>query len=331
MPWDNTEPFLPPPPPELRWTPVARVSPASQLVPSSEEWAQWRAYAPAQMVCRGKGKGRTCRKVQPSAVDAANTTAVVKPKAIHTAYGQSIQVRYPYDGKGQKVYEIYVSPGEFTRLLLPVEERLAAKLALDPQAWEVSYGKAGAEGARQELIAVRPLQAPQKGRDMILLQSGLTIYLQFLAQERPGMLSVVWEMPEPATAPVPELPLDQRPPTFNSDAAYSGYVVKLEGKSGFEPPWYPKAVVDDGRNTLINLGTAMDGQRMPSVVGIQQNGKPALVASRLYIHPERQQDSAWFYVQGLHPALALKDAAGMSVLITRQVPVSVQEQTHAQR
>jgi len=26
--------------------------------------------------------------------------------------------------------------------------RLAAKLALDPQAWEVSYGKAGAEGAR---------------------------------------------------------------------------------------------------------------------------------------------------------------------------------------
>ena len=145
------------------------------------------------------------------------------------------------------------------------------------------------------------------------------------------MLSVVWEMPEPLSAPVPELPLDQRPPKFNSDTQYSGYVVKLEGKGGFLPPWMPKAVIDDGRNTLVQLGSSLEGQRLPSVVGIQQNGKPAIVASRLYVHPERPQASAWLYVAGLWPALRMKDSAGLTVNITRQVPASAMEGNHAQR
>ena len=120
IPWDNSEPFLPPPPPELRYKPtVATMTPASQLMPGSDEWAQWRAYTPPQTVCTGKGRRKKCTKVQATAVDQANTTAVVKPRAVHTAYGQSIQVRYPYDGRGQKVYEITTSPGEFTRLILP--------------------------------------------------------------------------------------------------------------------------------------------------------------------------------------------------------------------
>jgi hypothetical protein len=153
-----------------------------------------------QTTCTGKGKRRRCRKVPASAVDQTNISAVVKPKAVHTAYGQSIQVRYPYDLRGHKVYEIHTSPQEFTRLILPPDERLAAKLALDPAAWEVSYGKTGTEGSRQELIAVRPVQAPQRGRDMLLFQSGLTLYLQFVASERPGMLSVAWDMPPRPTA-----------------------------------------------------------------------------------------------------------------------------------
>jgi hypothetical protein len=235
-------------------------------------------------------------------------------------------VRYPYDTRNLKVYEIQTSPQEFTRLLLPIEERLAARLTLDPNAWEVVYGKSGAEGSRQELIAVRPLQAPQKGRDMLVFQSGGTpIYLQFIAAERPGMLSVAWDIPVPevvANKP-PEIPLDQRPPIFRAQLAYAAYGLSAGGKATLTPPWHPSKVVDDGQNTLIHLPTNLAGQRMPVVTGIQQNGKPALVQSRLYVRKDRPQDGAWLYVQGLWPALELTDSAGLKVKIVRQVPPPV--------
>lgn len=89
--------------------------------------------------------------------------------------------------------------------------------------------------------------------------------------------------------------------------------------------------MDDGKNTLVALGSNLDGQRLPSIVGIQQNGKPALVASRLYVHPEHPEWGAWMSVGGLWPAMKLTDAAGLSVLITRQVPASVAENAHATR
>jgi type IV secretory pathway VirB9-like protein len=238
---------------------------------------------------------------------------------VHTAYGQSIQVRYPYDLRGQKVYEIHTSPLEFTRLLLPEGEQMAAKLALDPALWEVSYGKTGAEGSRQELIAVRPVQAPQKGRDMLLFQSGLTLYLQFIATERPGMLSVAWDMPARQMTP-PPLPLDQQPPKFDNARAYAGYRLEVDEKAALTPPWLPTAVVDDGKNTLIRLPGTLEGTRMPVVTGIQQTGKPALVQSRLYVRPEH---GAWLYVQGLWPKLMLRDGAGLTVALVRQPP-----QTH---
>jgi hypothetical protein len=256
----------------------------------------------------------------------------VKPKAQYMLNGASALVRYPLDLRHQmQVFEIVMSPGEFTKLLLPRAERLAAKLTLDPNDWEIIYGKSGEEGSRQEIVALRPTKAPQKGREVVLLQSGLTIYLQLIAREHIGMLAVTWDLPESTSAPVPEVPLDRRPPKFNTAEAYAGYTIKLEGKNTFKPPWYPKAVVDDRKNSLIQLGGTMEGQRMPSVVGIGQNGKPALVASRLYIHPGDSTQGAWLYIQGLWPALRLQDAAGLSVLITRQVPASVAEATHAAR
>ena len=92
-------------------------------------------------------------------------------------------------------------PSEATYLLLPQDERLAAKVLLNPEAWEVTYGKSGAEGPRREVVALRPVQAPQTARALLVLQSGLTIHLKLLAHTKPGMLSVTWDIP--ALAPVP--------------------------------------------------------------------------------------------------------------------------------
>ena len=56
---------------------------------------------------------------------------------------------------------------------------------------------------------------------------------------------------------------------------------------------------------------------MPVVSGVQQNGSLALVQSRWYVRPEH---GAWLYVQGLWPALQLKDAQGLRVRVVRQAP-----------
>jgi type IV secretory pathway VirB9-like protein len=230
--------------------------------------------------------------------------------------GTSAQVRYPLALDREAIYEILTCPSEATYLLLPDEERLAAKLLLNPERWEVTYGKNGAEGSRREVVVLRPTTAPQTARGLLVLQSGLTIHLKLLAQEQPGMLSVSWEVPERPISP-PEVPPDQRPPQFDNALAYAGYTIQLEGKATEPPPWFPEAVLDDGKHTLIKFRGTLEGIRLPVVSGIQQTGKPALVQSRLYVRPDH---GAWLYVQGLWPALRLKDSAGISVRLVRQVP-----------
>ena len=109
--------------------------------------------------------------------------------------------RIPLIATRTRIYEVHTSPEEATYLLLPPDERLAAKVLLNPEAWEVTYGKSGAEGARREVVALRPVQAPQTARALLVLQSGLTIHVKLLAMHAPGMLSVTWDIP--ALAPVP--------------------------------------------------------------------------------------------------------------------------------
>jgi Conjugal transfer protein len=165
----------------------------------------------------------------------------------------------------------------------------------------------------------------------VLFQSGTQIFLQFVSQERPGAMVVAWQLPPPTVPkPVP-VPLDKQPPKFNRDQTYSGYTVTLEGKHKLTPQWMPKVIVDDGRNTLVRLGQTLEGQRMPVVAGVLQNGKEAIVSSRLYMREDRLQDGAWMYIQGLHPAFVLRDAGGATVKVVRQVPPSlVQEVGHVQ-
>ena len=310
----------PVPVPSAPPAPVVTEHPAIALLPPAEEWALWKPYSPpVAPTCTGKGKKRTCTDTAPSAVDAANAGAVVKPTAQHTAGGTSAQTRYPYDRQKARIYEVHTSPGEATYLLLPQDERLAAKVLLNPEAWEVTYGTSGAEGARREVVALRPVQAPQTARALLVLQSGLTIHLKLLAHTKPGMLSVTWDIPAltpvtPARAP---LPVDQRPPQFDSAHAYAGYTLEADDNPTRTPPWLPEAVLDDGRNTLLKFRGTLEGIRVPVVSGVQQNGSLALVHSRWYVRPEH---GAWLYVQGVHPALQLTDAQGLSVRVVRQVP-----------
>ena len=137
---------------------------------------------PRSVRARGRSGGVPSRHA--TAVDTANAGAVVKPTAQHTAHGTSAQTTYPFDRHKERIYEVHTSPEEATYLLLPQDERLAAKVLLNPEAWEVTYGKSGAEGARREVVALRPVQAPQTARALLVLQSGLTIHVKLLAMPR---------------------------------------------------------------------------------------------------------------------------------------------------
>jgi type IV secretory pathway VirB9-like protein len=327
IPWENGVAFIvnTPPPPELAWKDPPRTkSPLAASLPTAEEWPLWQRRGSAQEVCHGKGSRRRCRAVTAaslSAVEQANASAIVRPTPLNTTMGTSAQTRYPLDLRVEKMYEVHTSPSEASYLLLPDGERLAAKMLLNPVQWEVTYGKNGAEGSRREVVAIRPTLAPLVARGLLVLQSGITIHLRLLAQERPGMLSVTWDVPRTVTTD-PAVPLDQQPPKFDNAQAYDGYTVALEGKKKAAPPaWFPDAAFDDGKNTLIKFPGTLEGIRMPVVQGIQQTGKPALVQSRWYVRPEH---GAWLYVQGLWPALRLQDGAGVQVTIVRQAPSQAQ-------
>ena len=260
-------------------------------------------------------------------MDAANRGAVLRATPFNTKQGTSGHVRFPFHPREASVYEIVTSPHEFTYLALLEGERQATQLLLNPDHWEVLYGKSGDEGARQEVLTVRPIvqadhKLPPRTRAVVVYQSGLKQWLLFRAQERPGMISVEWFIEEEHQKPVPP-PVDQQPPAFDGERVYAGYSITMESKKKLPPPWLPEAVIDDGMNTLVKFRTDFTGVRLPIVSGVQQNGQPALVQSRLYVRPGT--GAAWLWVQGLWPAFRLKDAAGITVKIVRQVPKPGQE------
>jgi type IV secretory pathway VirB9-like protein len=293
---------------------LGAVRPVSLQPPRGEEWKLWRAQESPKQVCRGKGKRRKCSTVGPDAVAQANRGALVRPTPFNTALGQSAVVRFEVDPKYNRVYEIVTSPLETTLLAFPEGERLASDLLVNEQLWEVKAGRAGVEDAQREVLAIRPLYAPMIGRGVVLLRSGAQILLKLVAQEQPGALSVTFDLPATAIAPPKPTP-DQVPPRFDTANAYEGYTLQVEGKA--RPAWMPEGILDDGHNTLIKFPGLLEGMRVPVVNGIRQDGKPALVQSLLYIRPEH---GAWMYIQGLWPALELKDAAQVGVKIVRQPP-----------
>jgi len=295
--------------------------PLLSMIPVGEDWSLWETVRPAKQVCTGKGKARKCRPIKEDAVTQANQGALVRATPAHTKAGLSAQTRYPLDTWRAAIYEIVTSPDEATYVIMPEGERLSMRLVVNPYQWEVAYGESKGD-TRTESMVVKPVTAPLVARGMLVFQSGLRLHLKLVARKQPGMLSVSWDLPpQPPPPPPPQV----LPPEFNKDRAYANYTLELDGKQ--KPPWYPVGAVDDGKNTMIKFPTQFDGIRMPVVQGIQQNGSPALVQSRLYQRPEH---GAWLYVQGLWPALSVRDAAGITVKVVRHTPrtLTLEERTY---
>ena len=148
--------------------------------------------------------------------------------------------------------------------------------------------------------------------------TGLIIFCKLLAFEKGAMLSVTWDLPQMAPASLSETPIAQRPPKIDVGRLHTGYAIKPQGK--LTPPWVPVSVFDDGTRTYVKFREALTYTRAPGVFGLTPQGTTTLVQSHMYVIPEQPERGAWLLVQGLWPALELKDSAGMVVTVVRQAP-----------
>jgi type IV secretory pathway VirB9-like protein len=140
------------------------------------------------------------------------------------------------------------------------------------------------------------------------------LFVKLVAVQEGGMLSVTWEVPR---QPKPLMAFAaNRPPVLNYGRLFSSYTVEVKG--AIPPPWMPVSVVDDGSKTLVKFAEALTYTRGPAVFGLNQQGGNTLVQSHMYVPPPGSGlTGAWMVVQGLHPALVLKDSAGLEIRIVR--------------
>jgi hypothetical protein len=243
--------------------------------------------------------------------------------------GGSAMITYDYQPGAIYVVEVATHAG--THLVLPAHERLRIPPVLNRDMFVVGTGDSPEDETVNDLLALRAKQAPQRAVNVpLIFRSGLIITVRLVTVEGDPMTLVQWSVPE-TPRKVHDLPMTARPPKFDASRAYTAYTLTVEGKDKLTPPWMPVAVADDGSNTLVKFARALDWTRSPVVVGMAQNGKPAITPNRYWTRPEAPEEGAWLFVQGLWPALQLRDSAGLTVKIVRQVPqqLAAREGSHA--
>ena len=327
--WSNREAFVvqTPPPPELAYQPPARKS--GSLIPAQGDWSLWEPAPVTRLICRGRGKARHCTPTASPSVQQAQASALIRPRRSHLGNGASALVTYDYQPGAIYLVEIAQQAG--THLLLPPGERLRLPPVLNKDMFVVGTDDTPEDETVNDLIALRARKSPQPAVNVpLIFRSGLIIVLRLMTIDGDPMTIVQWQVPQgqASQTPPPARDLMATPPKFNPDHAYTGYTLTVEGKDKLTPPWMPVAVADDGQNTLIKFARALDWTRAPVVVGIAQNGKPAITPNRYLTRPGAPEEGAWLFCQGLWPKLSLRDSAGLTVGITRMPPS--ERMAHAQ-
>lgn len=300
--WDNT-PLVPitPPPPELVAPQQAPVD--TSVVPPTKDWESLQEIQAPKHATRSGRKRIAAARPAPSTID-------LQARPIGTA-----MLSYPW--RMGHIYTVMTAPQSPTYLLLPPGERLAASPAVNGDLWVIGMVQMGKGDLRQEAVIVRPVQAGQETTTALMLQSGVMIFIRLVSTEKTATVSVAWSLPQPEAAPEPT-PVAHRAPKIDVGRLWTGYSIQPTGK--LIPPWMPVAVFDDGTRTYVQFREALTYTRAPGIVGLAPQGDTALVQSRMYTVPDQPERGAWLVIQGLWPALELKDSAQLMVRILRKAP-----------
>jgi hypothetical protein len=322
------------PPPELLPPPPAPQPLWEGILPPPEEWDTWKQAQPTTVCTKPrKGRKRVCRERPPTIAEQAQDGALVRATLKNTAGSNSAMVRYTLDAnpRYQKIYEVLCAVKSPCTLWLPPEEHLSSAPMLDTNekyadTWDVGeIGLAGPRGQRQQVLGLRPRKVMDPVFVPLVFDSGLAFMLKIVSVEDGGMGLVSWAAPTPTTPP--PVPLEDRPPKLRLDSLWSGYQVKVKDQQ--VPPWMPRSVLDDGRLTLVNL-PRLDGLRGPAFFALTPTGEVRLTQFRIWTPPaQRPGVGTWAVLQGLWPAIALRDSEGYAVTIERE-PLPLQGGPHAQ-
>lgn len=294
-----------------------------QEMPPPEEWQYFTPALPTKQTCFGKGKKRSCKEVPIPTIEAANEQALIRPTQAMMRNGAKVRYKLLPD----RTYQILTSPISATFIYLPPGESMTVPPPIQndakkPKAWVIGWAVQREDSEdRREVLMVRPVGPlpgepfePYETTTGLVLRSGITIFCHLVATETTSMVSVTWDLPEGKKAP--EVPIDLRPPKIDLTRLHTAYRLEPQGK--VTPPWMPVAVFDDGSRTFIKFREALTYTRAPSAYGLTTTGMMALVQSHMFVRPQQPEQGAVLVVQGLWPALELKDTTGLRLTIVRQ-------------
>ena len=113
-----------------------------------------------------------------------------------------------YDWQPGRIYKVYVSSAQMTKIILPPGELLISKVFLDADAWDVQSYRVGSETQTQDVVFVRPLAAKEakaeaKDIDVALLTEQGHSFDVHLKVGNLAMFAVTW-----GAATVPQIILD---------------------------------------------------------------------------------------------------------------------------
>jgi hypothetical protein len=206
---------LPPPGPETIAPPPPVATPAPQPIPlmladssvlPAIEWPQqsqqFVSYTPpTEPVTPAKGAGRDHKPPPEPTPQQVIREAQAEARVAPTRRGY-------FGGRGEqrylwspgKIYDVYLTGGQATKLLLPPGEMLAHALMLNPKSFDVTTATVGNEVSATSVILIRPCAqgdadcVPSPDVDVALTSTTGRSYDLHLIIGKIGMVSVTWEL-----------------------------------------------------------------------------------------------------------------------------------------
>jgi hypothetical protein len=173
-----------PTPPVVDVQPVVYTPPSPPVAPQSPSRRAWDNATP-------RPEGRPEPTTLPvGLIKEAQRAAQVEPSK-RGYHGQSATQRWEW--QPGKLYVVYVTASQMTKIVLPPGEMLVSKVFLDPEHWDVQSYRVGSEALPQDVVFVRPLaDKGAKDVDIALLTEQGHSFDVHLKVGTVGMFAVTW-------------------------------------------------------------------------------------------------------------------------------------------
>ena len=205
-------------------------------------------------------------------VEMANSAARVEPRK--RGYFNAAQI-YAYSPGA--LYQVYVSPGQITDIMLEEGEQLTGSgpvSAGDTVRWVVGDTESGSGETRRVHILVKPTR-PAVETNLVVNTDRRTYLIELRSREKPYMPAVAWYYPQNAETRARQVALTPELP----DASQRRFRYRIEGD---DPPWRPVKAYDDGRKVYIEFARGIVQGELPPLFVVGPDGSPEIVNYRTF-------------------------------------------------